>query len=138
MKNLFKFIPFLGLALALKACIVEPADADLLEATQQNAQFDTNCTGDLPKTRLINNGTIPFDLQVINESGIAEITITNIGPGITTTWNEFGVGEVLFSVSNNTPMVSEEKVVIDMDTCMGYEIVIGADNAIESYDPIIF
>ena len=138
MKNLLKFIPFIGLAFILKACIVEPADAELFESTETDAQFDTNCTGDLPKTRLINNGTISFDLQVINENGVAEITITSIDPGITTAWNEFAVGEVLFSVSNNTPMTNDDKVVINMETCMGYEIVINSDNEIESYDPIIF
>ena len=139
MKNLLKFIPFFGLAFIMKACIVEPVDAELNQSNSDlNAQFDTNCTGDLPKTRLINNGTIPFDLQVINEDGVAEITITSIDPGITTAWNEFAVGEILFSVSNNTPMTNDEKVVINMDTCMGYEIVINGDNEIESYDPITF
>ncbi|MCA0132621.1 hypothetical protein [Winogradskyella alexanderae] len=138
MRNLLKFIPFFGIALVFKACITEPLDSAVTNQEFNSSTFDTNCTGDLPKTRLINNGTIAFDLQVINADGIAEITILSIDPGITTTWNEFEVGEVVFSVSNDTPMINDEKVVLDMDTCMGYEIVIGPDNSIESFDPIIF
>lgn len=138
MRSLLKFIPFLGLAVILKACITEPIDDSLINPETNSNLQDTNCTGELPITRLINNGTITFDLQVVNSEGIAEVTISSIDPGITTAWNEFEVGEVVFSVSNNTPMVNDEKVVLDMDNCMGYEIVIGPNNAIESYDPIIF
>lgn len=142
MKNLLKLLPFLVIAIALKACTPEFNDTEVLdlelESSAERALFDTNCADDLPRTRMINNGTIEFDLQVINEAGIAEITIPNIAPGTTTSWNDFNSGEVIFSVTNIEPLVNDEKVRLDMDTCMGYEIVIGPDNAITSFTPISF
>ncbi|WP_431157633.1 hypothetical protein [Winogradskyella poriferorum] len=138
MKSLLRFIPFLGVALIFKACIAEPIDESITNPENNFNVSELNCTGDLPITRLINNGTITVDLQVVNADGIAEVTITSIDPGVTTSWNEFEEGEVLFAVSNSTPLVNDEKVILEMSTCMGFEIVIGPDNTIESYDTITF
>ena len=142
MKNLLKLLPFLVIAFAFKSCTVEPTDvvvtASDSETSSPDAIFDTNCANDLPKTRMINNGTINFDLQVINIAGVSELTISSIGPGTTTNWNDFNVGEVLFAVSNNEALVNDEKVVLQMDTCMGYEIVIDSNNEITSLTPISF
>ena len=142
MKNLLKLIPFLVMAIALKACTAETNDNEVLEADLESnltsLAFDNNCANDLPKTRLINNGTVAFQLQVISEDGVPEITIPNIGPGVTTSWNNFNTGDMLFSVTNSEPMVSDEKVNIQMDSCMGYEIVINSNNQITSFIPISF
>lgn len=138
MKNLLKLLPFLVIALIFKACTIEPTDIDIVESNSTDASFDTNCADDLPKTRLINNGTIDFELRVINDIGVSEITIPNIGPGTTTNWNNFNAGEVLFAVSNTEPTVNDEKVLLQMDTCMGYEIVINSNNMITSFTPITF
>ena len=142
MKNLLKLLPFLVVALILKACTAELNENEALQvdldSRESSVIFDTNCTDDLPRTRMINNGTIAFDLQVISEAGVAEITIPNIGPGTTTSWNDFNVGEVLFSITNYEPLVNDEKVQLLMDTCMGYEIVIGPDNTITTFTPILF
>ena len=130
------------MAIALKACTAETNDTEVLEADLESnltsLAFDNNCANDLPKTRLINNGSIAFQLQVISEDGVPEITIPNIGPGVTTSWNNFNTGDMLFSVTNSEPMVSDEKVNIQMDTCMGYEIVINSNNQITSFIPISF
>jgi hypothetical protein len=142
MKNLLKLLPFLVIAIALKACTAGTYDNEVLEADLESnltsLAFDNNCANDLPKTRLINNGTVAFQLQVISEDGVPEITIPNIGPGVTTNWNNFNSGDMLFSVTNSEPMVSDEKVNIQMDTCMAYEIVINSNNQITSFIPISF
>ena len=145
MKNLLKLLPFLVISIILKSCTAESRELEANEEFTTNAELmspdqfqNMNCTGELPRTRLINNGTIDVNLQVVREDGLAEITIPNISPGTTTNWNDFNVGEVLFSVTNDVPMVNDEKVVLDMDTCMGYEIEIGPDNQIVSFVPIIF
>ena len=133
MKNLLKLLPFLVVALILKACTAELNENEALQvdldSPESSVIFDTNCTDDLPRTRMINNGTIAFDLQVISEAGVAETT---------TSWNDFNVGEVLFSITNYEPLVNDEKVQLLMDTCMGYEIVIGPDNTITTFTPILF
>ena len=136
MKNLLKLLPFIVVAVIFKACTTEPVDASLFSSELETGNLSSQtCTNDLPKTRVINNGSTSFDLEVYDEDGTIVVTELNISPGQTTTWAEFDEGEILFSLSNPSGDTTDDKVKLAMTTCMYYEIIVGANNKILSYTP---
>lgn len=132
MKNLLRFLPFL--AMIVFACTVDSNDIleeDNLLITAQSM----SCIDDDPITRVVNNGTVSFNLLVVAEDGTILVDIPNIPANSTTSWASFPQGEVLFSLDTDVTQVNDDKVVLQMDTCMAYDIEIDSNNEIVSYTP---
>lgn len=133
MKNLLKFMPFL--ALVLFACTVDSSDSDFQNDNLLSTQNQPPCVDDDPITRVVNNGSIVFNLLVFDDEGNVLVDIPNIPPNTTTSWASFPEGEVLFSLDSNVALVDDDKVVLQMGTCMAYDIEIDGNNEIVSYTP---
>ena len=133
MKNLLRFMPFL--ALILFACTVDSTESDFQNDNLFATQNQPPCVDDDPITRVVNNGTVPFDLLVLADDGTVLVDISDIPANTTTSWASFPAGEVLFSLDSNTAQANDDKVVIQMNTCMAYDIEIDGNNTIVSYNP---
>jgi hypothetical protein len=131
MKNLLKTMVVFGLVILFAACTAELSEPEL-ELEAPNAA----CVNNDPITRVVNNGTIAFDLIVLNDAGDVVVSILNIPPSSTTSWASFPAGEVLFSISNNEPLVNDDKVLLQMDNCTAFDIEIDNTNSAVSYTPI--
>ncbi len=135
MKNLLRFLPFL--ATIVFACTVDSNENDFQNDNLLTAQNQPPCVDDDPITRVVNNGTIAFNLLVLADDGSVLVDIPNIPPNTTTSWASFPHGEVLFSLKNNEPLVNDDKVILQMDTCMAFDIEVDGNNEIVSYTPTI-
>jgi hypothetical protein len=136
MKNLLKFIPFLVFAAVLKACTVEYTE---VQNAERSLLFQSNasCIDDDPKTRVINNGTIAFALEVVTLDGTVVVNIPNIPPNTTTSWANFAEGDYIFSLESLSSTVTDDKVLLTMNQCMAFEIEVDSNNEIVSYTPTI-
>ena len=135
MKNLLRFIPFL--ALLIFACTVDSDETDSQNEDLLTAQNQPPCVDDDPITRVVNNGTVAFDLLVLSDDGSVLVDIPDIPANTTTSWASFPEGEVLFSMDAHVAQADDDKVVLQMNTCMAYEIEIDGNNEIVSYMPTI-
>ncbi|MBC2845278.1 hypothetical protein [Winogradskyella flava] len=135
MKNLLRFMPLM--ALVLFTCTADSNENDVQIDSLLFEQNQPPCVDDDPITRVVNNGTIPFDLIVLANDGTVLVDIPNIPANTTTSWASFPQGEVLFSVKSNQTGVQDDKVVLQMNTCMAFDIEIDATNQIVSYTPIM-
>lgn len=138
MKNLLRIMAFIGLLFMCMACTSDSSEVVQIDniELQVIAQNDP-CVDEDPITRVVNNGTTAFDLNVLDEDGNNVVSILNIPPNSTTSWASFTQGEMLFSLSTNTAFVNDDKVLLQMDNCMAFEIEIDANNEIVSYTPTI-
>ncbi len=136
MKHLLKLTQALCLVFMLFGCTSDSAvDENALEVT--DSQLNQNCVDQDPITRVINNGTVTFDLKVFDAQGTVLVDFPNIPANTTTSWASFEQGEVMFSLNCDQALVNDDKVVLQMDTCMAYEIEIDGNNEIVSYVPTI-
>ena len=138
MKNLLKIMAFLGLLFTYMACTSDSFEVRQIENNTQQIEIQNNpCVDEDPITRVINNGTTAFDLNVLDSDGITVVSILNIPANLSTSWVSFTQGELLFSLSTNTALVSDDKVLLQMNNCMAFEIEIDANNEIVSYTPTL-
>ncbi|WP_138433473.1 hypothetical protein [Winogradskyella algicola] len=136
MKNLLKSTLLVCLALTLFTCTSDPSGNNISDDLTPS-QFNDPCVDQDPITRVINNGTVTVDFKVIDSDGEVLVDIPNIPANTTTSWASFGEGEVLFSIDSNQTLVSDDKVLLNMNSCMAYEIEINSSNEIVSYIPTI-
>lgn len=136
MKYLLKNIAYAILLLSVFNCTTESVDNSQESSSTiqpQEVNLDTpdvnTCNDQDPKARITNNGTIDVNLEIYNESGTLVGQAYNVTPGHTSSWNEFSVGEVTFVVSN---VNANKAIVLDMDTCTVYDMVVGANNQLMS------
>jgi hypothetical protein len=138
MKNLLQIMAVFGLLLFHIACTSDTTELEQNDTVALEIELlNEPCLDEDPVTRLVNNGTIEFDLIVLDEDGNVMVSIISIPPNSTTSWASFTQGEVLFSVSNNTPFVNDDKVLLEMANCMALEIEINGDNEVVSYTPTV-
>ncbi|MFP4845949.1 hypothetical protein [Winogradskyella sp. PE311] len=135
MKNLLRLTHLLCFIFLLNGCTADSTDSDFLNESPESELNQPPCIDDDPITRVINNGTIAFDLKVIDDQGNVLVDIVSIPPSTTTSWASFVPGEILFSIDGNDAAASDEKVVLQMNTCMAYEIEIDSNNEVVSYTP---
>lgn len=135
MRNLLKFLSLMCFVMLFSGCTNESIDNDLLIAPMQSELNQPPCVDDDPITRVINNGTIPYDFQVIDSEGVIIVDIPMVPPNTTTSWASFTPGEVLFLIDGDDNIAGDDKVLLQMDTCMAYEIEIDSNNTIVSYTP---
>ena len=138
MKYLLKNIACAILLLTVFNCTTESVDNphESLEITQSQ---ETNsvaptvaCSGDSPKARITNNGTLDVNLEIYNESGALVGHEYGIEPGEHSDWKSFSAGETTFAVSN---VNADKIIVLDMDACMVYNMVVGENNQLTSSQP---
>ena len=126
-----KTLKFLIVILLVVSCTNDSANT--LSDEFSNNQFSIeSCTDAPPRARLTNNGTVSHDLRIFDENSNVIVSAFNIEPGTTTGWFEFAPQEVLFAVDNDT--FADEKVEVIMDNCMEFDMEIGADDLLVSYD----
>ena len=136
MKNLLKSTLLACLALTLFTCTSDPSGNDI-STDLTPSQLNDPCVDQDPITRVINNGTVTVDFKVVDSDGVVLVDISGIPASTTTSWASFEEGEVLFSIDSNQTLVSDDKVLLNMDSCMAYEIEINSNNEIVSYTPTI-
>ena len=128
---LMKYVKILIVFFLFVGCTSD--SSNIISDESNTNQFSTlNCSDDLPKARLTNNGTVNHDLRIFDENGNIIVSAFNIEPGTTTGWFEFEPQYVLFAVDNDTFM--DEKVEAIMDYCMEFDMEIGTDDLLVSYD----
>ena len=127
-------MPFLGLTAMFLTCTSPMEDEEVIDFEVQNSTL-VPCVDDDPITRVVNNGTATFDLNVLDSDGVVLVSIPNIPPSSTTSWASFPQGEVLFELASQTTLVSDDKVIIQMDNCMAFDIEVNSSNQIVSYIP---
>ncbi|NRD20255.1 hypothetical protein HNV08_09360 [Winogradskyella eckloniae] len=134
MKNLLKLSVIFSLFLLSSSC-TETSDELVVES--ESTTLNPPCIDADPKTRVVNNGTVDFNLEVFLSDGTTVVSILNIPPNSTTSWATFSEAEVMFSLKGSNLNVSDDKVLIQMDNCMAYEIEVDINNEIVSYTPTI-
>lgn len=135
MKNLLKRTFVMCFVLTLLTCTSDSAENEL-SLDLNPSQLNEPCVGQLPITRVINNGTVSIDFKVIDSYGVVLVDIPSIPASTTTSWASFDEGVVLFSIDTNQTLVSDDKVELNMESCMAYEIEINSNNEVVSYLPI--
>lgn len=135
MKNLLKFAYYASVLLVSISCTTESVDSVQLNELNQQ-ELNDPCVDQDPISRVVNNGTVSFDFKVIDDQGVVLAEISNIPASTTTSWVSFPQGEILFSLDSDQTLVNDDKVVLQMGTCMAYEIEIDSNNQIVSYTPI--
>lgn len=135
MKNLLKRTFVMCFVLTLLTCTSDSAENEL-SLDLNPSQLNEPCVGQLPITRVINNGTVSIDFKVIDIDGVVLVDIPSIPASTTTSWASFDEGVVLFSIDTNQTLVSDDKVELNMESCMAYEIEINSNNEVVSYLPI--
>lgn len=135
MKNLLKRTFVMCFVLTLLTCTSDSAENEL-SLDLNPSQLNEPCVGQLPITRVINNGTVSIDFKVIDSDGVVLVDIPSIPASTTTSWASFDEGVVLFSIDTNQTLVSDDKVEFNMESCMAYEIEINSNNEVVSYLPI--
>jgi len=138
MKNLLKTIAFAILITALYNCSSEPLDdfdsaLELIEETQSSQDLAA-CSGLNPEARIVNNGTVPIDLDILDMNGAVLGFVHNLAPGNTSIWISFPAGETLFAVSNDS--FEDEKVIYTMTTCMIFDMEVDSSNTLTSAVPV--
>lgn len=137
MKRLLIFVAAATMALTSFNCSVEPVDyiEQEINLSEDEISFETNdpCVGSNPEARITNNGTVPMNLDILDDSGNVVGFVHNLLPGNTSSWISFPPGEVMFSVSND--FVEDEKVIYEMTTCMIFDMEVDPDNKLTSAEP---
>ena len=128
--NLLKRIVFTMLLFSMLNCSVEPLEQSVvsLNSIEVIPTIDeaSSCDGSDPQVRVINNGTVTFDLEVYDTDGNFLNSILDVHPTHTSDWVTFGEAETLFSITNSA--TSDVKVVFLMENCTQLSIEIGSDN----------
>ena len=123
------------LLLTVLNCTTESVDntqelSEITQSQETNAVASvTTCNGQNPKAKITNNGTVDVNLEIYNESGVLVGHEYGIEPGHHSDWMSFVVGETSFVVSNTN---ADKVIVLDMDTCMVYNMVVGTNNQLTS------
>ena len=132
MKYLLKNIACAIVILTVFNCTTEPVDntQELSITTQsQNNNFDVpsvnDCNGESPIVRIVNNGTINVNFEIYDVNGELVDHEHDIETNYTSDWTILPVGEITFAVSN---INADKIVVLDVDTCMSFELLVDHDN----------
>lgn len=136
MKNLLKYIASAILLLALINCTGESLGTEDPNVSENQSALDvTSCVGENPEARITNNGTVPIDLDILDENGNVVGFVHNLAPGNTSSWLSFSPGDILFAVSND--FFEDEKVVYTMAICMTFDMEVDGSNTLTSAVPIL-
>lgn len=135
MKYLLKNIACAIMLFSIFNCTTEPVDTTqdlLIEEQSQQSNLDTadtnSCDGAAPQARIINNGSLDIKFAIYDADATMVGEEPHIGLNSTSSWIDIPVGEVVFVVINNQ---SGDKILVaNVDTCMNFELVVDANNAV--------
>ena len=131
MKCLLKYSALTVLFFAFFNCATEPMEFldgstnAFVEEIENAVAAESTCNDADPKARITNNGTEEISLEIYDVNGNLIATEHEVEPGKHSDWIDFSSGETSFLVSNGS---SDKLVVIDMGTCMMYDIEVGSNN----------
>ena len=140
---LLKAFAFAIAITSLHNCSVEPAedfsptiDSTILEANVHSIESQAQaavCDGANPKARIINNGTLPFDYEIYDSTGVFIAGIYNIMPGTVTDWTNFSEGTIIFNLENG--IERDQKVAHLMENCTEINLEIDSSNILTAAMP---
>ena len=105
-------------------------DVTIIEPSLESALV---CSGNNPRARITNNGTIPFDFVIFDTAGTLVQTEQNVLPGITTSWLTFPDGQFIFVIRNES--FFGEKVSHFMDFCTEINLEVNVNNQLTDVLP---
>lgn len=125
------FMLLMCITLSMYSCTTE--DITELEEPVTAIQEDAlACDNELPTVRLTNNGTVIHNLEIYDADMNLLVSANNLAIGSTTEWFSFEPQEILVRLTNdNKP---NEKVVMTMDYCTLFDMIIGGNDFLESHD----
>lgn len=147
MKYLLKYFALTVVVLSFFNCIVEPMEfldgakntvveeiENSVLGDQENAvATDSSCNGQDPKARITNNGTVDVDLEIYDVDGNIIASEYGVEPGHQSSWKDFACGEISFLVANGS---ADKLIVIEMSTCMKFDMEVGPNNQLVSDQPV--
>ncbi len=143
MKYLLKYFALTVVVLSFFNCIVEPmefidgATNSIVEEIENSVPgataSDSTCNNQDPKARITNNGTEDIDLKIYDVNGNLIGHESEVEPGEHSDWITFSCGETTFLLSTG---ISDKLVVIEMGTCMIYDMEIGSNNQLATDQPV--
>ncbi len=136
--NLLKAVALAIVMTPLYNCSIEPTDQFQQElVTEQSMSLLLNpvtpCSGEDPKSRITNDGDSLVNFEIHDANGALINYVYGLNPGQTSDWKTFPVGVVTFTVSTSE---SSKPIIIDMGTCMAYDVTINEDNQLDTGTPI--
>ncbi len=143
MKYLLKYFAITVMVLNFSNCVVEPMEfldghtnavvEEIENSVQGAAATDSTCNNQDPKARITNNGTVNVNLEIFDVNGNLIGHEYSIEPGQHSDWMVFSCGETSFLVGNAS---SDKLVVIEMGTCMKFDMEIGSNNQLVTDQPV--
>lgn len=124
------------------SCSNEPIETSQfempLEADAPTTFFEMldPCSEQDPRARITNNGTTTVTLQIATIEGTILHTVADLAPGAVSGYLTFAPNEIIFDISKDDINVVDEKVTHTMETCMSYDIEVGADNNLVPSSPV--
>ena len=135
MKTLLNYFALSVMVLSFFNCVVEPMEFldgstnSIVEEIENSVTgatgMDSSCINQDPKARITNNGTKEVDLYIYDADGNLIAQENELEPGEQSEWIIFTCGETTFLLSTES---SDKMVVIDMGTCMIYDMEIGSND----------
>ena len=142
MKYLLKYFALTVVVLSFFNCVVEPMEfldgatnaivEEIENSVPGTSANDSSCNNQDPKARITNNGTVNVDLEIYNVNGDLIASEYNVEPGHHSGWKDFSSGEISFFVSNGS---SDKLIVVEMGTCMKFDLEVGANNQLVTDQP---
>ncbi len=130
MKYLLKNIACAIVLLTVFNCTTEPVDntTEEFSLTTHSQEFNLtdNCEGENPEARVTNNSNTDVLFMVYDENAVKVLEIPSVAINTTTDWADIPVGEATFVVVNNVG--GDKIIVLEVDTCMGFDLSIDANN----------
>lgn len=139
--NLLRAYALAFAMIPLYNCSVEPVEQmaseqvliETFTAPLFNENDNTVCVGELPKSRVTNNSEFIVDYEVRDAAGVLVTYVYDLNPGEISAWKTFPVGVTTFSLSTSE---TSKAVVIDMGTCMAYDVEINENRQLNTDVPI--
>ncbi len=137
--NLLKAIALAIVMTPLYNCSVEPTDqleqqlAVVPLSSVEQSQEVSACSGENPRARLINNGTLTFNFRIYSTTGSLLGSEANLEPGEISDWKTFPNGQSLFSIT--AVDFNGEKVSHLMDFCTEVSLEIDSNNQLKNVQP---
>jgi len=89
-----------------------------------------DCDNAVPRARINNNGTGKASVQIQTSGGNTE-NINNIEVGQTSAWSSYAPGQTQYTVAIQG-VAGDTTMVVEMQNCWEYDIVINSTNHISS------
>ncbi|QCE43152.1 hypothetical protein [Psychroserpens sp. NJDZ02] len=133
MNYLLKLSVAICLLFSVSSCSVDSLEDSTDERAINTTAVTPNvaCSNQDPKSKLINNGTVVFTLQIFDSNNNLTELI-DVAPGTSSSWISFSEGDTVFNLDSTSSNVSDDKISINMNNCSEVEIVVNALNKIDS------